>query len=108
MFNDYLRHICNTMFFMYQRSFNSGWDTRLNHLMNEGEIISVSRYRVTFSLHEQNYGVWVANRWYAFGHLDEVDGKGTLEDLQYRPRFSTMRRLNQLHVKAFMGELYEK
>lgn len=87
---------------MYQEPFNADWDAQLIKLMDEGKVISANRYRVTFSLHGQSYSVWVSNRWYSYGHLDEVNDQCVPKCLQYRPRFRTMRRLNQLHGK-FMG-----
>ncbi|CAI1628882.1 Uncharacterised protein [Serratia proteamaculans] len=104
MFNDYLSHTVNTLFFMYQEPFNHDWDTRLIQLLDEGKVISASRHCVTFSLHGMSYDVWVSNRWYSYGYLYEMDGKYVPKYLQYRPRFHTMRRLNQLHGKMLLGE----
>lgn len=103
MFHDYLRHIGNTLFSMYQEPFNADWDAQLIKLMDEGKVISASRHCVTFSLHGQGYDVWVSNRWYSYGHLYEVNGQCVPKRLQYRPRFRTMRSLNQLHGKFIMG-----
>lgn len=99
MLKDYLQHIGNTMFSMYQEPFSHDWDICLTRLMDEGEVITATQHLLVFSLHGKSYGVWTCNRWYSYGHLYEVNAQYAPREFQFRPRFRTMRRLNQLHKR---------
>ncbi|EOF6267714.1 hypothetical protein ACK1GW_004997, partial [Salmonella enterica] len=75
MLKNYLCHIANTLTGMYQLPFSQEWDARLNKLLDEGVLLSVGEYTATFSAGENTVEVWIANRWYSFGHLYCLDGE---------------------------------
>lgn len=49
----------------------------------------------------EEYLIWVGNRWYAYGHIYSIGGKFIKRNQEFRPRFRTMRRLHDLHMKLF-------
>ena len=79
---------------MYQRPYNAQWDRLLNQLLSEDVLLSCGRHYATFHRQGMEYRVWIANRWYAYGHMDGFNGKEVPRELQYRPRFRTMLRLH--------------
>lgn len=97
---DYLCHSANTVFGMYQQPFNREWDSMLRSILKTGKLLSVSDYTITFHCGGDVFEIWTANRWFSFAHLYRLNGECITEDLQARPRFSTMRHLYVLATLA--------
>ncbi|HEC0400355.1 TPA: hypothetical protein R1R37_001111 [Klebsiella aerogenes] len=95
MFKDYLSHISNTVFRMYQHPFCPDWDALLSKILDRGHCLSVNRHTAIFSLGENTYEIWISNRWYACAELYRLNGE-SIQSHPKRPRFRTMRRLYQL------------
>lgn len=102
----YIGHAFRTMLRLYQMPYSKEWDTVLNELLDTLEngkcSAEIKNYCICFKFEKEVYEVWVANRWYAYGNLyakHEVDvhwGIGMRAEYQYRPKFSTMIRLNDV------------
>lgn len=95
MLKDYLCHIANTLF-TYQEQFYAPWDNLLCRLLDEGKIVGINPHTVSFSFEGRLYGVWISNRWYSYAHLYALNEKPVAREIQFRPRFKTMRRLHAL------------
>lgn len=96
---DYLCHICNTICGMYFYKFSDAWDKRLSAILDdEANWVDVggSSCVLNISTEEHTLSVWVANRWYSYGYLCELDGKHIENPEVVRPRFRTMRRLHRV------------
>lgn len=91
--SEFIKHIANTVFGMYQEPFSEKWDLELNEIMDTGRVIQTSDCTITY-MHKGNaITVWAANKWYSFGHLVRVNGKEVGKKFQSRPRFKTMLKL---------------
>lgn len=89
-----LGHALRTFNGMYQRRYSAQWDRLLNQLLDEGALLDWDAHCATFDYQDAEYRVWIANRWYAYGHLDSYNGEPLPRKLQWRPRFRTMLRLH--------------
>ena len=101
MFFDYLKHVLNTVTGMYQHCYSEAWDQKLTDLLDNvdrwsGIEISSGGHCLVFTFNGNNYRVWIANRWYAYGNLVSINDDFVDDDYRYRPRFRTMRRLHSL------------
>lgn len=103
--SEVLSHIGNTIFGMYQRPFSDDWDKRLNEAMTHGAVIKAGKCSLEIIHGEDLLSIWVANRWYAFGHLYYSNGKYVETEIQFRPRFKTMQRLWALYQKERCAHL---
>jgi len=120
----YIGHAFRTMLRLYQMSYSKEWDTVLNELLDSLEngkcSAEIKNYCICFKFEKEVYEVWVANRWYAYGnlyakHKDNVHWSiGIPREYQYRPKFSTMIRLNDVcrnlesvHHKVKINQLYD-
>ena len=102
----YIGHAFRTVFGVYQRPYSKEWDTVLNELLDSLEngkaSAEIRNHCLRFSFEKEVYEVWVANRWYAYGNLYakqkvNVDWSNDIpREYQYRPKFSTMIRLNDV------------
>jgi hypothetical protein len=102
----YIGHAFRTMFGFYQMPYSKEWDTVLNELLDALEKGKASAEMcnccLRFSFENEAYEVWVANRWYAYGNLyakrkANVGWSSNIpREYQYRPKFSTMIRLNDI------------
>lgn len=102
----YIGHAFRTMLRLYQMPYLKEWDTVLNELLDALEkgkaSAEIRSYCLRFSFEKEVYEVWVANRWYAYGnlyakHKDNVHWSNDIpREYQYRPKFSTMIRLNDV------------
>lgn len=102
----YIGHAFRTVFRFYQMPYSEEWDTVLNELLDSLENGKASAemrdHCLRFSFEKEAYEVWVANRWYAYGNLyaEQKDNVrlsfGIPDECQYRPKFSTMIRLNDV------------
>ena len=102
----YIGHAFRTVFRFYQMPYSKEWDTVLNELLDALEKGKVSaeirNHCLRFSFEKGVYEVWVANRWYAYGNLyakqeANVHWRNDIpREYQYRPKFSTMIRLNDV------------
>lgn len=100
-FKDYLFHVTHIVFRVgYGRPFSERWDRQLVRIINAGKVESVNKHTIVFSYGGDVFEVWTSNRWYAYAHLWSLNGKEIPENIQARPRFSTMRELHEV-VKAF-------
>lgn len=93
---DYFCHVANTVFCMYQKPFSEQWDLRLQHIIEDGEVLSVSEHVITFACDGDVLEVWKSNRWYSYGTLYRVNGEHINSRLEARPRFRTMRQLHSV------------
>lgn len=93
-----ISHIGNTVFGMYQRPFPSDWDKRLSEAIEHGRVLNTTEHTIEIQHNENVMSIWVANRWYAFGHLYYINGRGVPSELEFRPRFKTMERLWDLYI----------
>ena len=100
----YIGHAFRTVFRFYQMPYSEEWDTVLNELLDALEkgkaSAEIRNHCLRFSFEKEVYEVWVANRWYAYGNLYakqkvNVDWSNDIPH-EYRPKFSTMIRLNDV------------
>lgn len=103
MFKDYLCHIGNTIFGLYQPPFSKEWDKTLNQLLDEGECLFVEEYTAAFWLDGDVYRVWLKNQWYGYAKLQQFNENPLPTAAHVRPRFRTMRRLHRF-VSKFHAE----
>ena len=102
----YIGHVFRTIFLLYQMPYSKEWDTVLNELLDALEKGKASAEMrnccLRFSFEKEAYEVWVDNRWYAYGNLYAEQKAnislsfGISREYQYRPKFSTMIRLNDV------------
>ena len=102
----YIGHVFRTMFGCYQMQYSKEWDTLLNELLDALEngkcSAEIHNCVLRINCEKQTYDVWVANRWYAYGNLltkqkANVHWSNDIpREYQYRPKFSTMIRLNDV------------
>ena len=102
----YIGHAFRTVFRFYQMPYSEEWDTVLNELLDSLEkgkaSAEIRNHCLRFSFEKEIYEVWVANRWYAYGNLYAEQNAnvrlsfGIPREYQYRPKFSTMIRLNDV------------
>ena len=120
----YIGHALRTVFQLYQSPYSKEWDTLLNELLDALEKGKASgemhHHCLRFSFEKEAYDVWVANRWYAYGNL-YTEQKANVrlsvdipDECQYRPKFSTMIRLNDvcrnlesIHHEVKVNQLYD-
>ena len=86
--------------------YSKEWDTVLNELLDALEkgkaSAEIRNHCLRFSFEKEVYEVWVANRWYAYGNLyakqkANVSWSNDIpREYHYRPKFSTMIRLNDV------------
>ncbi|XTZ36731.1 hypothetical protein ACQYRI_12000 [Salmonella enterica] len=95
-------HIFRSAAGLYLYPFNREWDECLQRILDEGEIVAVNEYIATFSLNENLFAVWIANRWFAYGELNHVNAWRQTPFNKFRPRFRTMYRLH-LMVRAWLA-----
>lgn len=93
---DYAFHALRSVFCDYQQPFNTQWDERLQQVLDTGELLSVGEHLATFSHDGDVLSIWIANRWYSYAHLYQLNGEAIPRGMEVRPRFSTMRRLHAL------------
>ena len=120
----YIGHAFRTMFGFYQMQYSKEWDTLLNELLDALEngkcSAEVRTHRLQFKFEKEAYDVWVANRWYAYGNLYAEQkanvrlSLGIPDECRYRPKFSTMIRLNDvcrnlesIHHEVKVNQLYD-
>ncbi|WP_414454355.1 hypothetical protein [Enterobacter roggenkampii] len=97
--SDIISHIGNTIFGMYQRQFSNDWDVRLDEAITHGEVIKAGEHTIEIMHGNDLLSIWIENRWYAFGHLFYANGKFVERNIQFRPRFKTMKRLWSLYQR---------
>ena len=93
---DYVGHVANTLLGFYQRGYSAEWDDVLSRLLDSQEaweFAHVGEYCLTIVTGGDCYDIWINNRWYAYGHLQKLNGDDVQLPFQYRPSFRTMRRL---------------
>lgn len=97
----YIGHAFRTMSRFYQKPYSKEWDTLLNELLDALEngkcSAEIHDCVLRINCEKQTYDVWVANRWYAYGNLYRTQNRTYIsEKFMYRPKFSTMIRLNDV------------
>ena len=120
----YIGHAFRIVFQWYQHPYSKEWDILLNELLDSlenGKCSAEGRtHCLQFKFEKEAYDVWVANRWYAYGNLYakqkvNVDWSNDIpHEYQYRPKFSTMIRLNDVcrnlesvHHEVKINQLYD-
>ena len=120
----YIGHAFRIVFQLYQRPYSKEWDILLNELLDSLEngkcSAEVRTYCLQFKFEKEAYDVWVANRWYAYGNLYAEQkanvslSLGIPDECRYRPKFSTMIRLNDvcrnlesIHHEVKVNQLYD-
>lgn len=63
--------------------------------------MEVGELSIKFNYEGEEYEIWVGNRWYSYGHIYSIGDKRIKLAHEFRPRFRTMRRLHDLHMKSF-------
>lgn len=63
--------------------------------------MEVDEFTIKINYDGEEYQIWVGNRWYSYGHIYLIGGKCIKQSQEFRPRFRTMRRLHDLHMKLF-------
>lgn len=101
----YLTHVINLITFMYSRKFNSDWDARLSDILNNYKNVEFDDHTLTFTYGDFRISVWTSNRWYSYGHVYEINNIRVPRGLEYRLRFKTMRRLNDLRQSLIAENL---
>ena len=120
----YIGHAFRIVFQLYQHPYSKEWDILLNELLDSLEngkcSAEVRTHCLQFKFEKEAYDVWVANRWYAYGNL-YAEQKGNVrlslgipDECRYRPKFSTMIRLNDvcrnlesIHHEVKVNQLYD-
>lgn len=119
----YTGHLFRVVFRFYQNPYSKEWDTVLNELLDSLEngkcSAEIKNYCICFKFEKEVYEVWVANRWYAYGNLcakQKANANWSNDiprEYQYRPKFSTMIRLNNVcknlesvQYKAEINQIY--
>ena len=120
----YIGHVFRIVFLLYQHPYSKKWDILLNELLDALEkgkaSVEMHHHCLRFSFEKEAYDVWVANRWYAYGNL-YAERKANVclrlvipDEYQYRPKFSTMIRLNDvcrnlesIHHEVKINQLYD-
>lgn len=115
----YIGHALRTVFQLYQSPYSKEWDTLLNELLDALEngkcSAEIHDCVLQINCEKQIYDVWVANRWYAYGNLYMTEKRIYIsEKFKYRPKFSTMIRLNDvvtnlenIQRRVKLNELYD-
>lgn len=88
-----LAHLGNLLFGMYQNQFSERWDSRLNELLDKGEVVGASQHTLHINHQGNSIEVWCENRWYGFGNEYRVNGRCVVDERRYRPRLKTMLKL---------------
>lgn len=63
--------------------------------------MEVGELTIKFNYEGEQYEILVGNRWYSYGHLYMIGDKYIKRVQEFRPRFRTMRRLHDLHMKIY-------
>jgi hypothetical protein len=92
----YAGHILRALTRFYQRPFNKDWDTLLNEILDNNTELKVGKYTAEYKFEGCTYSIWISNRWYAYAHLNAVNGNTLYSCLEFRPKFKTMLRLFEL------------
>ena len=120
----YIGHVFRIVFQHYQHPYSKEWDTLLNELLDSLEngkcSAEVHFHCLQFKFEKEAYDVLVANRWYAYGNLYAEQkanvhlSVGIPDEYRYRPKFSTMIRLNDVcrnlesvHHEVKINQLYD-
>lgn len=100
----YMTHFLRTFFGFYQRPFSEKWDKELNHIMENGTIVYVDNYTISYLIDGNTVEIWAENKWYCFAHIYRVNGKGVNRRNQYRPRIDTMHKFWNVYKVAEENE----
>lgn len=96
----YIGHALRTITGFYQKEFSKHWDSILDDLIDNGEVIEIRTHNITIMKDNIHYTIWHSNEYYAYAHLWRVDDKKVDNDIQFRPRFKTM-----LKFEAFIERI---
>ena len=107
-------HIINTVMRLYQMDYNKQWDLKLNELLDNIkslEDVTLENHTVLIG----SYEIWISNKYYSYGYARSIGDRFVPEYLEFRPKFSTMKRLDKLvsnlkeqEVKKGIEKLYGK
>lgn len=80
----------------YNYPFDRQWNAILERILEDGQLISSDECIALFIFEDQEWEVWVANRWYAYAHLYRKGHLRLDKNLWARPRFKTMLQLHEV------------
>lgn len=95
---DYIGHAFRTITGFYLKPFSEEWDLKLNDIIDRGDIIECSEYTIDFIYRDAVISVWIENKWYSFGYENSINGGRVPVEMQFRPRFKTMKRLWEVYA----------
>lgn len=99
-FKAFMAHTARAFAGFYAYPCRTEWDALLQRILKEGSLVAIDEFTAKFQFNDNEYEIWIANRWYAFGHLRRLNG--LLSDEAFRPCFRTMYRLHQM-VQIFLA-----
>lgn len=93
----YFEVMYNTFFgSLFQKKYSREWDAVVQRIISEGEFSYFHKndgitYSAVIKLHESEYEIWLANKWYAYGYnYSELN-----YSQQRRPSIKTMIKLEK-------------
>ncbi|UCQ42998.1 hypothetical protein [Edwardsiella piscicida] len=104
---DYIGHALRTVTGFYQEPFSEEWDLRLNDMIENGDVVECRENAVDFLYRGSVISLWVGDKWYSFGYEYLINGGDVPEDMRFRPRFKTMKKLWGLHSNYRRKDLIE-
>ena len=99
-------HILRTITGFYNKPYNKQWDAKLNEILDSvdhGAKVILGDARITVD----EYEIWIENKYYCYAHAWRINGIYTPKHLQFRPKFSTMKRLDKLVQEIKAKEIQE-
>lgn len=83
---------------LFQRKYCKRWDSVVNEIILEGTFVKFHKnhsktfnYSATVNIHGNEYNLWLANKWYAYGYnYSQLNYQE-----QYRPSIKTMIKLEK-------------
>lgn len=86
-------------FGLFDRKYNKEWDRKLESLIDTASIAQIGEHSITFYTSHSDCGivdVWVANKFYAYGHQWF---QGFDDSNSFRPSFRVARKLYKLELE---------
>lgn len=106
---DYFFHGIRLISRFHNRPYLKRWDEDLNYLLDEGEFVGYTdenKYTVLIRYKGQDYRIWVADEFFAYGYLIWKGSAHIPESNRHRPKFKTMLRLRKMikpHGTNYVG-----
>ena len=93
------RWFMNKIFNMFQKNKHESYDKFLKNLMDNAEDIKITRHTIMFKYDNKTYEVWIANKFYSYGHLHTVDNKFVEIQFRFRPSYKIAKEFYSLEKK---------